>query len=101
MHQRILSILHRLQNAPTRPLERAEILDACRQVRHSWRHCALDPVAIIHLFLTQILRGNVAINHLIRITGLSVTASAYCQARSRLPLALFQEWLIRCFGGMA
>ena len=52
-------------------------------------------MAILHLFLTQILHGNVAINHLIRITNLAVTASAYCQARSRLPLALFQELLRR------
>jgi len=95
MRQRILSILRHLQNAPTRQLDRPEILDACRHVRHSWRHCALDPVAIIHLFLTQILRGNVPINHLIRISGLTATASAYCQARGRLPLALFQELVRR------
>jgi hypothetical protein len=47
------------------------------------------------LFLTQILRGNTAINHLVRISGRSFTGSAYCQARSRLPLALFQELLRR------
>jgi hypothetical protein len=55
----------------------------------------LDPVALVHLFLTQILHGNTAINHLVRISGLSFTASAYCQARSRLPLALFRELLHR------
>jgi hypothetical protein len=47
------------------------------------------------LFLNQILHGNTAINHLVRISGLGFTGSAYCQARSRLPLALFQELLRR------
>jgi DDE family transposase len=52
-------------------------------------------VALIHLFLNQILHGNTAINHLVRISGLKFTGSAYCQARGRLPLALFQELLRR------
>jgi Transposase DDE domain len=95
MHHRIVSILRRFQKAPAQQLDRAEILDACRQVKHTWRSCLLDPVAIIHLFLNQILHGNTAINHLVRISGLSFTGSAYCQARSRLPLALFRELLRR------
>ncbi len=95
MHHRIVSVLRRLKDAPARQLDRPEIVDACRQVQHTWRHCLLDPVAIIHLFLHQILRGNTAINHLVRISGRSFTGSAYCQARSRLPLALFRELLRR------
>ena len=95
MHHRIVSVLRRFRNAPAQQLDRPEILDACRQVNHTWRTCLLDPVAIIHLFLSQILHGNTAINHLVRISGLAFTASAYCQARSRLPLAVFQELLHR------
>jgi hypothetical protein len=95
MHHRIVSILRRLKNAPARQLDRPEIVDACRHVKHTWRTCLLDPVAIIHLFLHQILHGNTAINHLVRISGLSFTGSAYCQARSRLPLAVFRELLRR------
>ena len=95
MHHRIVSILRRLKNAPAQQLDRPEILDACRHVNHTWRSCLLDPVAIIHLFLNQILHGNTAINHLVRISGLSFTGSAYCQARGRLPLAVFQELLRR------
>jgi hypothetical protein len=95
MHHRIVSILRRFQKAPAQQLDRPVILDACRQVRHTWRTCLLDPVAIIHLFLSQVLHGNTAINHLVRLSGLEFTASAYCQARSRLPLALFQELLRR------
>jgi Transposase DDE domain len=95
MHHRIVSILRRLQNAPAQQLDRPQILDACRQVHHTWRSCLLDPVTLIHLFLTQILHGNTAIAHLVRISGLAFTASAYCQARCRLPLALFRELLRR------
>ena len=95
MHHRIVSVLRRLQNAPAQQLDRPQILDACRHVQHSWRTCPLDPVALIHLFLDQILRGNTAITHLVRISGRCFTASAYCQARSRLPLALFRELLRR------
>jgi Transposase DDE domain len=95
MHHRIVSVLRRFQKAPAQQLDRPEILDACRHVKHTWRSCLLDPVAIIHLFLNQILHGNTAITHLVRISGLSFTGSAYCQARSRLPLALFQELLRR------
>ncbi len=95
MHYRIVSILRRFQNAPAQQLDRPEILDACRQVNHTWRQCLLNPVTLVHLFLTQILHGNTAINHLVRISGLQFTDSAYCQARSRLRLALFQELLRR------
>src|SRR3954468_17839545 len=95
MHHRIVSILRRLEKAPAQQLDRPEILDACRHVKHTWRSCLLDPVALIPLFLVQILRGNTAINHVVRISGLIFTGSAYCQARARLPLALFQELLRR------
>jgi hypothetical protein len=95
MHYRIVSILRRFRRAPARELDRPEILDACRQVNHTWRQCLLNPVTLIHLFLTQILHGNTAINHLVRISGLPFTDSAYCQGRSRLPLALFRELLRR------
>jgi hypothetical protein len=95
MHHRIVSILRRFQKAPAQQLDRTEILDTCRQVKHTWRTCLLDPVAIIHLFLNQILHGNTAINHVVRISGFSFTGSAYCQARCRLPLALFRELLRR------
>ena len=69
-------------------------MHAAKSIIHG-ADCLLDPVAIIHLFLTQVLHGNTAINHLVRISGLSFTGSAYCQARSRLPVALFEVLLRR------
>ena len=98
MHRRILSILRRLKQDPTRELGRHAILDICRQVGHSWRVSVLDPVATVHLFLLQVLRGNTAVNHLPRLSGLSFTDLAYCQARARLPLELFEKLLARVAG---
>ncbi len=47
------------------------------------------------MFLLQILHRNTACAHLPRLTGCDFTASAYCQARSRLPLAILQALLRR------
>jgi len=95
MHHRILSILRRFKQDPGRELDRSAIVDACRQVGHAWRASVLDPVATIHLFLLQVLHGNTAVNHLPHLSGLSFTDSAYCQARARLPLELFEKLVRR------
>jgi Transposase DDE domain len=100
VHHRIVSILRRLKQEPARELDRPAILDSCRQVKHLWRTCLLDPVTTLHLFLTQILHGNTAINHLPRLSGLEFTDSAYCQARAKLPLALFQSLVRRVATGL-
>jgi len=53
----------------------------------------LDPVTTIQLFFVQILHGNTACTHLRHLTKLNVTASAYCQARMKLPLPVFEQLL--------
>src|SRR3954462_8865298 len=95
MHQRIVNALRQLRSDLASQLDRPSILDACRAAGHTWRDCLLDPVAILHLFLTQVLHGNTALAHMPRLAGQSFIASAYCQARARLPLAVFQEVLRR------
>jgi DDE family transposase len=100
MHHRIVSILRRLKQDPARQLDRPAILDVCRQARHTWRTCLLDPVATVHLFLLQVLHGNTAINHLPRLCGKSFTDSAYCQARARLPLGVFEDLVRRVADGL-
>lgn len=100
MHHRIVSILRRLKQDPARHLDRPAIVEVCREIEHPWRTGLLDPVVTIHLFLTQILHGNTAINHLRRLAGATFTASAYCQARARLPLELFQRLLSRIAAGL-
>jgi hypothetical protein len=63
----------------------------CRAVGHRWRDRDLGPVVTTHLFLQQLLHGNVAVAELRRLSGLSFTDAAYCQARARLPRALLER----------
>jgi Transposase DDE domain len=74
-------------------LEPLAVRQLCRDMGHRWRERLLDPVTTIHLFILQVLHGNTACSHLPRLTGQPFTASAYCQARSRLPLAVLQSLL--------
>jgi hypothetical protein len=47
----------------------------------------------MQLFFVPILHGNTACTHLRHLTQVAVTASAYCQARMKLPLRVFQRVL--------
>ena len=53
----------------------------------------MTPAAIIHWFLIQVLHGNTALTHVSLLAGRTFTASAYCQARAGLPLAVFRTVL--------
>jgi Transposase DDE domain len=63
----------------------------CDDLEHSYRHRLLDPVNTVNAFLVQILHGNVACTAVPRLTRQNFTGSAYCKARGRLPLALFEN----------
>jgi hypothetical protein len=65
----------------------------CRDLNYSWRQCTLDPATTVYAFLRQILEGNTACDHVPHLMGLDVTGEAYCKARSRLPVELFQRLL--------
>jgi hypothetical protein len=67
----------------------------CGYLGHTWRDRVLDPVTTVHVFLLQILHGNTACTALSRLAGVPFTAAAYCYARKRLPLALFEDLLQR------
>ena len=69
------------------------IVALCRSIGHVWRTRQLDPVVTLQGFLLQILHGNTACSHVPRLLGKEVTAEAYGQARSRLPLEFFQRLL--------
>ncbi len=71
------------------------IEQVCRDVGHHWRVRLLDPVTIIHLFILQILHRNAACARVPRIAGREFTASAYCQARARLPLNVISTLVTR------
>jgi DDE family transposase len=69
------------------------ILDACRGQAHRWRERKFDPVTTIHLFVLQVLNGNTAILHLRHLVLSTVNAAAYCRARMRLPVAVYETLL--------
>src|SRR3990172_11912547 len=77
------------------------ILAACAEAQHRWRERELGPIATVRMFLLQILWGNTACNHVPHLAGRDVTGGAYCEARARLPLGVFQSLLARCTAKMA
>jgi hypothetical protein len=60
-------------------------------VGHRWRERDLGPVVTTHLFLQQVLHGNVAVAELRRLSGRTFTEAASCQARARLPRPLLER----------
>lgn len=82
INQAIQSVKDDLHNL----LDQQSIFKLCKTVGHPWGMGVLNPAVLIHLFVMQILNRNTACSHLRHLSGLSFTASAYCQARMRLPL---------------
>ena len=72
-----------------------ELKELCRSAGMEWRETLLNPLTTIRLFFLQILHGNLSIEKLPHLSGLSFVASAYCQARQRVPLEVFQRLLAR------
>jgi len=94
MHHRISRVLHALRQDLAARLGDDVIGAACRAAGHTWcDSCLLTPAAIIHWFLVQVLHGNTALTHVSLLAGRAFSASAFCQARARLPLEVFRTLL--------
>jgi Transposase DDE domain len=93
MHQRIVTTVRQLRQDLARHLDDKAIHDACRQAGHRWRDCILTPAAIIHWFIIQVLHGNTALEHISLLAGRAFTDAAYCFARSKLPLKVYEAVL--------
>lgn len=76
-------------------LSKATIEGVCQEIGYTWRQRLLGPVETVQLFLLQMLHGNTACDHVPRLADISVTGEAYCAARARLPLELFEQLLSR------
>jgi hypothetical protein len=63
----------------------------CADLELRFRKRALTPLVTAHLFLRQVLQGNIAVAGLQRRTKLDFTEAAYCQARQRLPVRFFRR----------
>jgi hypothetical protein len=93
MPPRFATILRRLRQDLADCLSPRAITDACQAVGHRWRDGVLNPVTTVYLFLLQVLHGNTACQHVVHFGGWAFSASAYCQARKRLPLGVWQHLL--------
>ena len=91
----VAEVIGRFKSDWATQIQPASIQEACRDVGYEWRERLLNPVTTIQLFILQVLNGNTACTHLPHLSGLRFTAAAYCQARRRLPLRLFQVLLER------
>jgi hypothetical protein len=91
----ITHALRRIKDDLVTLLSPSFIQQICREQGHAWRDRQLDPVTLIHLFILQILNGNVACACVPRMAGREFTASAYCQARKRLPLRVITALVTR------
>jgi Transposase DDE domain len=87
--------LRRVRDDIATLLEPEPLRQLRRDCGHRWRERVLGPVTTIHLFVLQVLHGNTACAHLPHLSGMAFTDSAYCEARSRLPLAVLQALLRR------
>src|SRR6266481_3439620 len=96
----ITDALQRVKDDLSQLLRPEAILELCRQCGHEWRERVLDPVTTIHVFILQILHGNVACAHLPHLAKKTFSPSAYCQGRARLPLAFFEKLLQRVCDGL-
>jgi hypothetical protein len=94
----ITDVVRQFKRDWTSQLEPSAITQACREVGHVWRERVLTPIVTMQLFFVQVLHGNTACSHLRHLTKLPATAEAYCQARMKLPLAVFQI-LLRAVSG--
>src|SRR5579862_6710659 len=89
----IPQILSQFKTDVAKAVSAETITKICRYLNYQWRDRVLDPVTTVHIFLMQVLYGNTACTALPRLAGVFFTAGAYCAARIRLPLALFEELL--------
>ena len=62
-----------------------------RTLDHTFRNTLLTPGNTLRFFVQQVAHGNIACSAMRHLTGEDFTDSAWCQARSRLPLELIQQ----------
>lgn len=93
MFDYVAEALGRIKRSLAQLLDRETIRTVCCEVGHEWRDRRLDPATTLHLFILQVLNGNTACRHLPHLSDLGFTDTAYCQARTRLPIAVFRKML--------
>jgi hypothetical protein len=96
MVPRIIAVLTRFKPDWAVQLQPDALQAACQEAGYTtWRDRLLTPITTIQLFLWRILHGHTACSHLPHLSGIRCSASAYCQARTKLPRPLFRLLLTR------
>jgi len=80
-----------------------DILRACEQLGHRWRTSPFQPAAVVRSMVYRGLHPDKSIRNVIEDLGAdevfgegkSITESAWCQARSRLPEGLYRKMVKR------
>lgn len=93
MQESLTEVLSKLKKNWTRVVNADEVEQICRSLGLCWRDRILGPAQTVQLFVLQILHGNTALTHVRYFTTRGFSAAAYCKARSRLPLKLFEQLL--------
>lgn len=87
----LCSALRQVKHDPFAVLAPQHVAEVCSELDHHWRETQLTPVVTVQLFIQQVAMGNISIDEVLSRAKLDVTPSAYCQARSRLPLSLLER----------
>src|SRR5688500_86038 len=95
MAESIAGAVSRIKDDVAAALDPRAVERLCRELGHQWRERELDPATTVALFVQQVLHGNCPCSEVRHLAGGggSFTASAYCQARARVPLAVYQSLL--------
>lgn len=89
----IAAALERIKGNPLFVLGVGAVERVCGALGYKWRDRQLDPTTLVGSFVQQVAMGNISCAETCRATHLSTTPQAYCQARARLPLAVYQGLL--------
>jgi hypothetical protein len=100
----IAAAVARIKRDPLGVLDRAVVERVCAELKYDgWRDRVLDPATTVALFVQQVLHGNCSCDEVRHLAGRladgdgggakAFTGAAYCQARARLPLAVYQDLL--------
>lgn len=93
MYSHLTAALERIKKNVAAALSAQAIEQVCRETNHKWRDRHLGPAQTIWAFLLQVLHGNTSCQHVLRLAQLTCSASAYCDARARLSLAVYERLL--------
>ncbi len=92
----IAAALARIKQDPLGAIRPAVVAALCEELHYDdWRQRELDPAVTVALFVQQIINGNVPCSEVRHLAQQSFSASAWCQARARLPLEVYQGMLTR------